>query len=76
MRNDPSNKDLRTRVSQFLDRELNQEDEQSFLQDAKQNQDLGRALEQEQKIRKLIKDNTASPGVPEGLIERIKNQFR
>jgi len=76
MQKDPRKQDSRTRVNLFLDKDLNGDDENRFLQDLKQDEELGRTLQQEQKIRKLIKDNVSSPGVPEDLVQRIKNKFR
>jgi len=76
MQKDPRKQDCKTRVNLFLDRDLDGEDESTFLKDLEQDEELGRTLKQEQKIRKLIKDNVASPGVPQDLIERIKNKFR
>lgn len=76
MHKDPRKNDSQTRVNLFLDRDLDGEDENVFLKDLEQDEELGRTLQQEQKIRKLIKDNVASPGVPPDLIERIKNKFR
>lgn len=76
MHKDPRKNDSQTRVNLFLDRDLDGEDENVFLKDLEQDEELGRTLQQEQKIRKLIKDNVASPGVPPDLVERIKNKFR
>lgn len=76
MQNDPRKQNSQTRVNLFLDKDLNGDDENLFLKDLEQDEELGRTLQQEQKIRKLIKDNVASPGVPEDLVQRIKNKFR
>jgi|GEM_PF-4185479 len=76
MQNDPRKQNSQTRVNLFLDKDLNGDDENLFLKDLEQDEELGRTLHQEQKIRKLIKDNVASPGVPEDLVQRIKNKFR
>ena len=76
MHKDPRKNDSQTRVNLFLDRDLDGEDENVFLKDLEKDEELGRTLQQEQKIRKLIKDNVASPGVPPDLVERIKNKFR
>ncbi len=76
MQEDPRKQDSQTRVNLFLDKDLNGDDENRFLQDLEGDEELGRTLKKEQKIRKLIKDNVASPGVPQDLIQRIKNKFR
>lgn len=76
MHKDPRKQDSQTRVNLYLDRDPEGEDESTFLKDVERDEELGRTLHQEQKIRKLIKDNVASPGVPPDLIERIKNKFR
>lgn len=76
MQKDPRKQDSKTRVNLFLDRDLDSEGENTFLKDLEQDEELGRNLKQEKKIRKLIKDNVASPGVPADLIARIKNKFR
>jgi len=76
MQEDPRKKDSQTRVNLFLDKDLNGDDQNRFLQDLEQDEELGRTLKKEQKIRKLIKDNVASPSVPEDLVQRIKNKFR
>ena len=76
MQKDPRKQDSKTRVNLFLDRDLDSEGENTFLKDLEQDEELGRNLKQEKKIRKLIKDNVASPGVPPDLIARIKNKFR
>lgn len=76
MQKDPRKHNSQTRVNLFLDKDPDGEDESNFLKDVEQDEELGRTLRQEQKIRKLIKDNVASPGVPKDLIERIKNKFR
>ena len=76
MQKDPRKQDSSTRVNLFLDKDLNGDDENRFLKDLEQDEELGKTLQQEQKIRKLLKDNVASPGVPEDLVQRIKNKFR
>lgn len=76
MQKDPRKQDSQTRVNLYLDKDLNGDDQNRFLQDLEGDEELGRTLKKEQKIRKLIKDNVASPGVPQDLIQRIKNKFR
>jgi len=76
MQKDPRKQDCQKRVNLFLDKDLNGDDKNRFLKDLEQDEELGKTLQQEQKIRKLIKDNVASPTVPQDLVERIKNKFR
>jgi len=76
MQKDPRKTDCQKRVNLFLDKDLNGDDKNRFLKDLEQDEELGKTLQQEQKIRKLIKDNVASPTVPQDLVERIKNKFR
>lgn len=76
MREDPRLEQKSSKINLYLDKELDQDQEQKFLKDIQEDDELSRNLVKEQKIRGLLKKNIASPGVPQSLKDRIKKSFR
>jgi predicted lactoylglutathione lyase len=69
------NDDLQHRVTLFLDKELNQEEEQSFLNEVDQDKQFKAMLDQEQHFKTYIKSHVARPNVSPSLIRSIKEKI-
>ncbi len=64
------------RVSMYLDRALDAEDEKTFLQDVKHNPNFNDALDSERSFRELIRNSVVRHKASPDLIQTIKEKIR
>lgn len=67
--------ELRRKINLYLDHEMSQDDEFSFMQEIKKNPESQNILEREVAIRNKIKQKLIRPSVNPQLLESIKNKI-
>ncbi len=76
MRNLDNYREYHEKINMFLDKELNTDDEQDFIQKMHQDPQVGRMYVNEKNFRNLIKNNIHRPNVSPTLIQSIKDKIR
>ncbi len=68
--------EIRKKIVAFLDRDMNQEEEQSFLHHVKENPIYSKEFEQQQFIRTKLKEKFQRPNLAPGLHDKIRDSIR
>ncbi len=73
---DSQPQDFTERVHLFLDREMHQEDAQTFLQEISENAHQKNALDEERNFRNMVKNGVHRRKASSDLIQSIKEKIR
>lgn len=68
--------EIRKKIVSFLDREMSNEEQKSFLAHVKNNPLYSKEFHHQQLIRSKIKENFQRPVLAPGLHDKIKNSIR
>ena len=76
MKNLDNMQDFPKQVNMYLDNELSQDDQNSFLNTVKDNSQYNNMLDNERSFRHFVKNNVHRSHVSPGLIQNIKDKIR
>ncbi len=76
MKNLDNMQDFPKQVNMYLDNELSQDDQTSFLNTVKDNTQYNNMLDNERSFRHFVKNNVHKSHVSPGLIKNIKDKIR
>lgn len=76
MKNLNNMQDFPKQVNMYLDNELSQDDQTSFLNTVKDNRQYNSMLDNERSFRHFVKENVHKSHVSPGLIANIKDKIR
>ena len=68
--------EIRRQVVAYIDKEMNNDQQQSFLSQVRNNPEYSREFHREQMIRSKLKENFQRPPVARGLKDRIWDNIR
>lgn len=72
----PKRQEILERVNLYLDQEMSQEDEKSFLQQVRQDSEYKQVLESEQHFRNRLHNVVSSHRVSRDLVQAIREKIR
>ena len=76
MKNLDNMNDFPKQVNMYLDNELSQDDQTSFLNTVKDNSQFNNMLDNERSFRQFVKTNVLKSHVSPSLIQNIKDKIR